>query len=183
MKIHMGEQPSTSFWCAVQVAPRRELIVSKILSNKGYDQFTPTFRIKRQWSDRVKHLEQPLFPGYVFCRIAQNVAGPIYSTPGVVRIVSCGGSISAVEEVQIDNLKKALVSGRPVRPVQWIAGQKVRIMQGPLAGLTGALRSSSNGRQLILSVDLLMKGASVTVDPADVTAEITETFATARPNC
>jgi transcription antitermination factor NusG len=173
MSIHIADRPGQSFWCAVQVAPRREMIVSKILANKGYDSFSPTYRMKRQWSDRVKHLDQPLFPGYVFCRIAQDVAGPIYTTPGVVRILGCGGSVSIIEDVQIDDLKRAVASGRPVRPAHWVPGQRVRITRGPLAGVKGTLRGLGKGYELVLSVDLLMKGASVVVDPGDLTAEIT----------
>jgi transcription antitermination factor NusG len=171
MTTDIGENHVATFWCAIQVAPQHEMAVSKILSNKGYDHFTPTYRLKRQWSDRVKYLERPLFPGYVFCRIQKGVAGPIYTTPGVMRIVSCGGSISAIEEDEIDNLKKAVDSGRPLSPSCWAVGQKVRITQGPLAGVTGTLRCVANGYQLVLSIDLLMKAVSVAVDAEDVIAE------------
>jgi len=172
MNTDIGESSFTPFWCAIQVAPRHEMTVSKILSNKGYEQFTPTYRVKRQWSDRVKHLDYPLFPGYVFCRIQKGVAAPIYTTPGVMRIVSCGGSIGTVEDHEIDNLRKAMISGRALSPSSWTQGQKIRILRGPLAGITGTLRCIANAYQLILSIDLLVKAVSVAVDAADVTAEV-----------
>jgi transcription antitermination factor NusG len=178
MNTDIGESSLTTFWCAIQVAPRHEMTVSKILSNKGYEQFTPTYRVRRQWSDRIKHLEYPLFPGYVFCRIQRGVAGPIYTTPGVMRIVSYGGSIGAVEDYEIDNLRKATGSGRALSPSCWTQGQKIRIVRGPLAGITGTLRCVANGYQLILSIDLLMKAVSVAVDATDVTADIAETLST-----
>ena len=181
MSIHIGDSHARSFWCAVQVAPRHEVTVSKILANKGYDQFSPTYSVKRQWSDRVKHLEQPLFPGYVFCRIGKDVSGPIYTTPGVVRILGWGGSISVIEDTQIDDLKRAVASGSPVSPARWTPGQRVRITRGPLAGVTGILQSVGSGYELVLSVDLLMKGASVAVDPGDVVSEGTGAPAPANP--
>src|SRR5262249_27711679 len=179
MNIHIGDRSGHDFWCAIQVAPRREMSVSKILANKGYHLFVPTYPVERHWSDRVRHLDQPLFPGYIFCRLAKDVAGPIYTTPGAVRILGCGGSISVIEDAQIDDLQRAVASGRPVRPAPLAPGLRVRITRGPLAGVMGTLRSLGTGYELVLSVDLLMKGASVVVGPGDITPENTEALATA----
>jgi transcription antitermination factor NusG len=171
MNIHVGDRSDHDFWCAIQVAPRREISVSKILGNKGYQLFTPTYPVKRHWSDRVRYLDHPLFPGYIFCRLANDVAGPIYSTPGVVRILGCGGSISFIEDSQIDDLQRAVASGRPIKPAPLAPGVRVRITRGPLAGVSGTLRSLGTGYELVLSVDLLRRGASVVVGPGDITPE------------
>ena len=55
-------------WYALQVWSRKETSVSIHLQSLGYEFFLPTYKCQRQWSDRVKELEQPLFPGYLFCR-------------------------------------------------------------------------------------------------------------------
>ena len=74
-------------WYAVRTAAGREKAVSGQLANKGYEQFLPMYRTRRQWSDRVKELELPLFPGYLFCRFDVNSRLPILVTPGVKLIV------------------------------------------------------------------------------------------------
>ena len=55
-------------WYALHVKPRFEKYVTGQLSVKGYETFMPSYVSKRKWSDRVKTLSLPLFPGYVFCR-------------------------------------------------------------------------------------------------------------------
>ena len=55
-------------WFAVRTATGREKSVSQQLQSKGYEDFLPQYRSKRQWSDRTKDVEIPLFPGYLFCR-------------------------------------------------------------------------------------------------------------------
>ena len=56
------------FWYALYVRPRFEKLVHYQLAEKGYETFFPTYISRRKWSDRVKSLCLPLFPGYVFCR-------------------------------------------------------------------------------------------------------------------
>src|SRR5579872_4675139 len=109
----------SSFWCAVRVAPRHEAVVGTILSHKGYDQFIPTYRTRRRWSDRTKGLDAPLFPGYVFCRITRDASARIVTTDGVVRSLSFGSVISEIQDDEIENLKKAVGSGKALTPSSW----------------------------------------------------------------
>src|SRR5579863_9433153 len=76
-------------WYAIHVQARFEKVASAVLGEKGFDAFLPLYRAKHQWSDRVKQVELPLFPGYLFCRIdIANKLLPIVTTPGVLGIVS-----------------------------------------------------------------------------------------------
>src|ERR1043165_693362 len=59
-------------WFAIRVRSSKEGFVSRILRNKGYNEFLPVYRARRRWSDRVAVVELPLFPGYVFCRFDVN---------------------------------------------------------------------------------------------------------------
>jgi len=54
---------------------------------KGYEWFLPLLQSRRRWSDRVKEVDAPLFPGYLFCRFNPNDRLPILKTPGVTQIV------------------------------------------------------------------------------------------------
>src|SRR5262245_65794889 len=77
-------------WYALKVRPRSEWMVAANLRNRGYEPFLPTYKSKRRWSDRIKTLELPLFPGYLFCRFDVQTRLPILTTPGGSFIVGGG---------------------------------------------------------------------------------------------
>ena len=62
-----ASSPSIS-WYALQVRSRKENYIASQIAGQGYECLLPTYRSIRKWSDRLKELEQPLFPGYLFCR-------------------------------------------------------------------------------------------------------------------
>src|SRR5271157_5027662 len=71
-------------WYAIRVRSKFENAASVVLNGKGYEAFLPTYRSRRSWSDRVKELDLPLFPGYLFCRFdVRDRLLPILTTPGV----------------------------------------------------------------------------------------------------
>src|SRR5436309_2371991 len=76
-------------WFALRVKFRHEKLVSRILSSKGFEQFLPVYRSKRKWVDRVREIDLPLFPGYVFCQFSLKERIAVVTTPGVVEIVRC----------------------------------------------------------------------------------------------
>ncbi len=90
----MVSQPSGSSsmvsWYALQVRSRKENYVASQISGQGYECLLPTYKSVRKWSDRVKELEQPLFPGYLFCRFDFQDRRPLITTPGVLQIVGSG---------------------------------------------------------------------------------------------
>lgn len=54
--------------------------VSSTLTYKGYECFLPVYNTTRQWSDRVKTVSVPLFPGYLFGRFDVQHRLPILMT-------------------------------------------------------------------------------------------------------
>lgn len=155
-------------WFAIQVRPRYEFLTAGILRSKGFEEFMPTYKVKRQWSDRRKELEMPLFPGYVFCRFDAQVRAPIVTTPGVIRIL--GGEI-AIPDNEIEAIQTVVEHGIPAEPCPNLkVGTRVQVLAGPLAGVRGILMSYKNQSQLILSVTLVKNAISVEVDESNVTA-------------
>jgi transcriptional antiterminator NusG len=164
-------------WCAVQVIPRHEMIVSTILRSKGYEEFLPRYRVKRQWSDRVKEIEIPLFTGYVFCRLDSGIPWSIVATPSVVRIVGTRKEISVIDEKEIEAIQLVMKSGVKVEPCAYAKiGDRVRITNGPLRGVQGIVTGYKNQQRLVLSVDLIQSSVSVEVNGYDL-APITQPLA------
>jgi transcription antitermination factor NusG len=152
-------------WCAIQVVPRHEMMVSTILRSKGYEEFLPMYRVKRQWSDRRKVIETPMFTGYVFCRLNSGISWAIVTTPGVIRIVGTRKEVSVIEDHEIESIQAVLKSGMKVEPCAFAkVGDRVRISSGPLTGVEGIVTGYKNQQRLILSVNLIQSAISVEVD-------------------
>ncbi len=128
--------------------------------------FLPLMRSQRQWSDRVKTMELPLFPGYLFCRLNLQDRMPLLTTPGFLYIVGVGRNPQVVDESEILGIQSLLQSGLAV--TSWpslVVGQKVQLQTGPLRGLQGVLTKIENQHRLYVSVTLLKRSVSVEVEP------------------
>jgi transcription antitermination factor NusG len=153
-------------WFALRVKPNYEKPVSVALRGKGFEEFLPLFRSRRQWSDRVKVMDLPLFPGYLFCRLNLEERMPLITTPGFLYIVGVGKNPEPVAESEILAIQSVLRSGVPVTP--WpslVVGQKVQVKQGPLRGLVGVVGKIANQHRMYVSVTLLKRSISVEVAP------------------
>jgi transcription antitermination factor NusG len=153
-------------WFAVRVRSNYEKPVSAVLRGKGFEEFVPTYRAKRQWSDRIKVIDLPLFPGYLFCRLDLNKRLPLLTTPGFLYLVGKGKMPEPVDEGEILAIQSVLRSGIPALP--WpsvIVGQKVRLERGPLRGVEGVVDKIADQHRIFVNVTLLQRSVSVQVDP------------------
>jgi transcription antitermination factor NusG len=156
--------PDKAFWFAVQTVPQHEHRVSAQLRNRGHEEFLPTVQMRRQWSDRTRVSERPLFPGYVFCRVQRSSFGGVLNTPGVYRIVSFGGHPYPISDEEVLFLRRVVHSGRDIRSVPYFSlGKKVRVADGPLSGLDGIIVKIKNRNRLVISIDLLMRSVAVDI--------------------
>jgi transcription antitermination factor NusG len=152
-------------WYALQVRPRYEKIIASTLLSKGYDGFLPLYCHRSRWSDRVKEIHLPLFPGYLFCRFDLNKRLPILVTPGVIRVVGIGKTLYPVDECEIAALQAIVLSGLQAQPWSYLnMGQKVRIELGALAGVEGILIALKGSSKLVVSVSLLQRSVAVEID-------------------
>jgi transcription antitermination factor NusG len=160
---------NTRKWYAIAAKPRAELMVELGLEQRGFEVVRPTYWEKRRWSDRMKWIELPLFPGYVFCRMSLDQRMVALSAPGVRLIVGFGGVAVPVPDAVMDSLRCALGSGRRVTPWdEWAPGDEVEVGAGPLLGLRGALVEVRSSSRIVVQVELLRRAVAVELDPADV---------------
>ena len=149
-------------WYAIRVKPNFEHVSARLLRDKGFDEYLPVYRSRRRWSDRVKEIDVPLFPRYLFCRMVHSERTPVLATLGVVSIVSCGPDAIPVPESEIQAVRTLLRSGLGAHPYPFIsAGARVRVNEGPLAGVTGTVIARKNDLRLVVSVPLLQRSLSV----------------------
>jgi transcription antitermination factor NusG len=156
-------------WYAVRVRSNYESNVSTVLEHKGVEKFLPTYRSRRKWGDRIKTLDLPLFPGYVFCRIPLDERNLVLTVGGVVDIVSIGRTPAPVSDAEIDAIRTVVESQVHAEPWPFLKiGETVRIHSGSLAGLEGILLRVKNSWRLVISVSLLERSMAVEIDAAYV---------------
>jgi transcription antitermination factor NusG len=161
--------PSIS-WYALQVRSRKENYIASQIAGQGYECLLPTYRSIRKWSDRVKEVEQPLFPGYLFCRFDIHDRRPLITTPGVLQIVGSGRTAIPVSDEEIHALQLVVSSGVSKEPWPYLeVGQRVRIGYGTLTGLEGILVNLKGNHRVVLSVTLLQRSVAMEVDSAWLT--------------
>src|SRR6267143_3296948 len=171
MKVTQGiERDSIKLpWFALQVRARYEQGVADNLDGKGYELFLPLYKCRKRWSDRVKEVEAPLFPGYLFCRLNPQDRLPVLKTPGVIQVVGSNHTPIPVDEDEIQAIQSMVASGIPNQPWPFLAtGYRVRIESGPLSGLEGILIEFKGNHRLVLSVTLLQRSVAVEIDSAYV---------------
>lgn len=152
-------------WFALQTRPRSEKKVARSLTNKEYECFLPTYRQKRQWSDRIVEVELPLFPNYIFCRFGPAALGKAVATPGIVRIVGFGGTHAEVDDGEIDALQQLARSPLSREPWTYIPdGSLVRVETGPLAGVEGIYLAAKDKKRIVISITLLQRSVAVQLD-------------------
>lgn len=158
--------PACFPWFAVWVKGRCEQEAASHLSARGYSPYLPTYFERRQWSDRVRLAELPLFPGYLFCRFDPQDRLPILTAPGVIQILGVGKTPLPVTDAEVEAIQAIAQSGLPKRPWPYLqVGQRVRIGSGPLRGVEGILLEIRGEHRLVVSVELLRRSVAVEIDP------------------
>jgi transcription antitermination factor NusG len=166
----MDSQQTGESWFAVQVRARWEHSTSTLLSGKGYQTLLPTYPAERRWGGRVRSMQAPLFPGYVFCRFDVCKRLPVLITPGVIALVSRGRIPVPVEAGEMAALETLVASGLPAEPWPYLeVGQRVRIEDQALQGMEGILLGFKGHRRIVVSIALLRRSVALEIDRARIT--------------
>jgi transcription antitermination factor NusG len=152
-------------WYALRVRRQYEKVIGRNLHARGFEEFVPLYRSRRRWSDRVKEVEFPLFPGYVFCRFDLKDRVPVLTIPGVSSIVGIGMVPKPVDESELNALRTVLRAGVSCAPWPFLKmGERVELLRGPLRGLEGIVLDLKSTYRLVISIELLMRSVAVEVE-------------------
>ncbi len=154
-------------WFALRVRSKHEQVASLHLRSRGFEEFSPSYKMERQWSDRKRTTDQSLFPGYVFCRLNAQDRLPILTVPGVVGIVGFGDGPTVIPNEEIARVRAMLNSGLMLLPWPFLkVGEMVLIERGPLAGVEGILQEVKGKCRIVVSINLLQRSVSSEIDRA-----------------
>lgn len=158
-------------WYAVQTLYRYEHRIARDLTVKGFETYLPILRETRQWTDRKKVLEVPVFGGYVFIRQEASLRNRVrvLETTGVVRILGDNQAPVPIPEIEIESVRRMIESGASCRKCELVTvGTMVEVKRGALTGIRGRLVRIHNSLHLVLSVATVSQAVSVEVDLEDV---------------
>jgi transcription antitermination factor NusG len=156
-------------WYAAYTCANHEKRVRRQLEDRAFESFLPVYETVRRWKDRRMRLQLPLFPGYVFVRMALVDRLRVLQVPSLVRLVGVMGHLSELHDEEIEGLKKGLASGVRTQPHPFLnTGRRVRIKSGPFEGRQGFLVRRKGNLRLVLSLDLIMRSVVIDVEAADV---------------
>ncbi len=161
-------------WFAVGVRARHEFIVYEGLMRKRIEAFLPSVQRHRQWHDRRKIINCPLFPGYLFVNIRPEPALllSVLKTVGAVRILSSPeGQPLPVPPEEIASLRLMLETGNELAVYPFLReGTRVRIKSGSLKGVEGVLVVTGAQYFCIVNIDILGRSVGVKIHAGDLEA-------------
>ena len=97
-------------WYAAYTRPNHEKRVAEQLDSRNLEQLLPLYSSVRQSKGGKVRLASPLFPGYVFVRVALQERSRVPEVPGVVNLVGHSNHPVRVSEEDISTVRLCLNS-------------------------------------------------------------------------
>jgi transcription antitermination factor NusG len=155
-----------SDWYALVIKHQHERAVVDGLGASGYEALLPLYKTLRQWSDRTKELQAPLFAGYVFANFPYEARVRVLRIPAVRHIVSFGGVPTPIAPRDLANIRAVVESKLPLSPWPFLKeGDRVRVERGPLKGVEGTLLQQRGCLRFVIGFEMLQRSVAVEVSP------------------
>ena len=139
-------------WYVVYTKPKWEKKVAEQLQKRGIECYCPLVTQMRQWSDRKKKVEVPLFNSYVFVQLAEGHRNAVFESVGVVRYLFWLGKPAIVREEEIDTIKKWLdpAQANDVSLLSFQVGDAIQLESGPFSSQKAIVQEVTNTHYLLV---------------------------------
>ena len=156
---------SPKTWFAIYVRSRNEKKVNEWLNRDGIETYLPLLKTLKQWSDRKKWVQEPLFKSYLFVHITKQEYMKVLQTDGVVRYITFEGKAVPVPPQQILAIKQFLNKEEDpeLLSANFEQGDHVEIMRGSLKGLTGNLIDFRGKQKVQVEIESIGKSIYITI--------------------
>jgi len=156
-------------WYACYTHARHEKQVESQLRQRGLESYLPLIQQIRQWSDRKKVVQFPLFPSYVFGRFTLREVHAVLTTPGVSTIVRASGYPTPIPDADLDNVKRfadALAESgiEPETRPFLTEGQWVKVLEGPFEGVEGVVVERRGRKRVLVGLAAIGQGLEIDID-------------------
>lgn len=159
-------------WFAVYVKSRNEKKVLKLLEDIGVEAFLPLITRIKQWSDRKKKVEEPLFRSYLFVHITQKEYYNVLQCNGVVKFISFEGKSVPVPDNQINAIKSYIddTDLHTVDCAELKEGELVRIKSGQMKDLIGRFVMIKGKHRVIIDIETVGQSLPINISRSNVEA-------------
>lgn len=153
---------SEAAWYLIQCKPRHDDKAWEHLNRQGFECFCPRIGTLAIKTGKIRHVTQPLFPGYLFLHMEeQGNWAKLRSTRGVSRVVSFCGVPCRIDAAVIAQLKERSQQSAQAKPLQ--AGDRVHINSGPLADMDAIFVAMDGEQRVMLLLRLLNREKQIKV--------------------
>lgn len=146
-------------WFLLYAKPRQEAVAQTHLDRQGYQTYLPLISERRFIRGRWRRIVEPMFSRYLFIRLdaSRDNWAPIRSTVGVSGLVRFGTSPARVPISLVRELQSRAESDGVFRPRdhQWVKGERVQIVDGPLAGYEAAYEARTGAERVKVLMDVV----------------------------
>jgi transcription antitermination factor NusG len=163
----------TPHWFACYTRARHEKTVAGLLQRQGVESYLPVLAVSSQWKDRVKRVDFPLFPGYVFASFTLHQLVEVLSTHGVCTVVSAAGYPTPIPAAEIESVRLASQvaahTGAEVeRAPLVLEGTRVRVAAGPFRGVEGVVVTRRGNHRVLVGIAAIGQGLEVDIRVTDL---------------
>lgn len=154
-------------WFVFYTKARHEKKVRDLLLRRGYEVFLPMQKVLRQWSDRKKKVEVPLFSSYIFVHVNPHQVGEVVEVPGISWAIRHNGKPAILQPRELELIKRFLQTGLAVEVLpsgSVKVGDKVQVVDGPLKGAFGQV-TLDDPAKFTVSLDMLGHVMAVGLNP------------------
>ncbi|MXV49685.1 UpxY family transcription antiterminator [Pedobacter sp. HMF7647] len=156
-----------SNWYIIYTFPNLEKRIYNELVKKCIHAYLPMQRVIRQWSDRKKELQIPLFPNYVFINTTEKERFKLFNISGILKFISFEGKPAVVSEDEILQIKQFENTEFEVEP-HLVQGDDVMIVKGPFTGMRGKLFSKRGKERFGIRLNSINQSLSLEISTANV---------------
>ena len=139
-------------WYVVYTKPKWEKKVAEKLTQIGIECYCPIITQVKQWSDRKKKVEVPLFNSYVFVQLKDSDRNSVFQIAGVVRYLFWLGKPAIVRDEEIKSIKESLKASNiaevSVTSIQ--VGDRIKLESGAFSNQSAIVQEVSNTHYILV---------------------------------
>lgn len=139
-------------WYVLYTKLHNEKKVAERLQQIGLTVYCPEIEVVKQWSDRKKRIQKPLFPSYIFIQLDEAKRDQVFQVAGVIRYLFWLGKPAIVRDEEIETLKSWLSSSYQKLEVNRLQlGARITLEEGMFKGNVAIVKEHRGKKvQLIL---------------------------------
>lgn len=145
-------------WYAIYTKPRFEKKVASVLAQKQINHYLPLQTTLKQWSDRKKKVEEPLFKSYLFVEINYEIESlRVLEIAGAVKFIRIGKELATIKpeiiqaiKISLSELGDSLTTSQTINP-----GEQVEVIGGALRGFSGIATAYAGNQYFALKIESL----------------------------